>query len=43
MCYAPVSGHEVVMYFRVEGSYRRRGLKEMNQESKLDRERVRTR
>ena len=38
-----VSGHEVVIYFRVKGSYQRRGPKEVNQESGLDRKRVRTR
>ena len=30
MCCAPVSGHEVVVYFRVEGSHQRRGPKEVN-------------
>ena len=30
ICCVPVSGHEVVVYFGVEGSHQRRGPKEVN-------------
>ena len=43
MCCTLVFGCEVVVYFRVKGSCQRRGPKEVNQESGLDKERVRTR